>query len=484
MRVSLTSTRVIASLPPRQLAKARCFGDIASGGRRSGAAKQADGAVVVGGGLAGLAAAAALTKVAGVQHVTVLERSSAAAFGDEQAGAAVQLGPNGLRALRFLGGEPTLAAVRSAGTELAGTAIHPAGGAATMLIPDSAQADTGLPQVVVRWGALRAALANLLPEGGIVTGAGSEIAGYLLAGGGAVPASASGAPVAFEMGGRQAAIAAPLLVAADGLRSTFRPIVLAGVENVQELGGAEAAVGGAVKDGGRTNIKAVVRQPLPPGFAAKHTHAYFSPGGGLAVFAGPAGDGWTYWAVSIADDAAAPLLAAANPGRNLRASQAGVFEQFASSLGSSSGGFQLTQLLTHLISSEGDEVHFVVNLIGATDPARILLQRSEEAIAVGPALSSGDGRVVLVGDAAHGTSPDYGQAANFAMEDAAVLARCVRDAESLAEALQAYGEERVARCREMTARSAKGAAKAMRGEMSEDMSKWIFEWDIDHSPRG
>ena len=70
------------------------------------------------------------------------------------------------------------------------------------------------------------------------------------------------------------------------------------------------------------------------------------------------------------------------------------------------------------------------------------------------------------------------------MEDAAVLARCVRDAESLAEALQAYGEERVARCREMTARSAKGAAKAMRGEMSEDMSKWIFEWDIDHSPRG
>ena len=480
MRVSLTSTRVIASLPPRQLAKARCFGDIASGARRSGAAKQADGAVVVGGGLAGLAAAAALTKMAGVQHVTVLERFSAAAFGDEQAGAAVQLGPNGLRALRFFGGEPTLAAVRSAGTELAGTAIHPAGDAATMLIPDSAQADTGLPQVMVRWGALRAALANLLPEGAIVTGAGSDIAGYLLAGGGAVPASASGAPVAFEMGGRQAAIAAPLLVAADGLRSTFRPIVLAGVENVQELGGAEAAVGGAVKDGGRTNIKAVVRQPLPPGFAARHTHAYFSPGGGLAVFAGPAGDGWTYWAVSIADDAAAPLLAAASPGRNLRAAQVGIFDQFSSSLGCS----ELTQLLTHLVSSEGNEVQFAADLIGATDPARILLQRSEEAIAVGPALSSGDGRVVLVGDAAHGMSPAYGQAANFAMEDAAVLARCVRDAESLAEALQAYGEERVARCREMAARSAERAAKAMRGEVTEDVSKWIFEWDIDQNPRG
>ena len=116
--------------------------------QRSRAAQQADGLVVVGGGLAGLAAAAALTRVAGVQRVSVLERSSAAAFGDEEAGAAAQLGPNGLRALRFIGGDETLAAVRSAGTDLAGTAIHPGGGAPVMLIPDPAKADTGLPQVL------------------------------------------------------------------------------------------------------------------------------------------------------------------------------------------------------------------------------------------------------------------------------------------------------------------------------------------------
>ena len=69
------------------------------------------------------------------------------------------------------------------------------------------------------------------------------------------------------------------------------------------------------------------------------------------------------------------------------------------------------------------------------------------------------------------------------MEDAAVLARCVRDAKSLSEALQAYGEERVVRCCEMTARSAERAAKAMRGERAEDVSKWIFEWDIGQNPR-
>jgi hypothetical protein len=43
--------------------------------------------------------------------------------------------------------------------------------------------------------------------------------------------------------------------------------------------------------------------------------------------------------------------------------------------------------------------------------------------------------------------------------------------------------ERVTRCREMAARSAERAAKAMRREMTEDVSKWIYEWDIGQTPR-
>ena len=146
--ISVVLAIVIAILATRKKAGAKADTGVDASGQRSRAAQQADGLVVVGGGLAGLAAAAALTRVAGVQRVSVLERSSAAAFGDEQAGAAAQLGPNGLRALRFIGGDETLAAVRSAGTDLAGTAIHPGGGAAVMLIPDPAKADTGLPQVL------------------------------------------------------------------------------------------------------------------------------------------------------------------------------------------------------------------------------------------------------------------------------------------------------------------------------------------------
>merc|ERR1712087_1033400 len=41
-------------------------------------------------------------------------------------------------------------------------------------------------------------------------------------------------------------------------------------------------------------------------------------------------------------------------------------------------------------------------------------------------------------------------------------------------------KRRVSRCLEMQQRSAERAAKAMKGEQTEDVSKWIFEWDVDH----
>lgn len=55
------------------------------------------------------------------------------------------------------------------------------------------------------------------------------------------------------------------------------------------------------------------------------------------------------------------------------------------------------------------------------------------------------GRVALLGDAAHATTPTLGQGGAMAMEDALVLARCLADSSDLHTALTQYDELRVPR---------------------------------------
>ena len=52
------------------------------------------------------------------------------------------------------------------------------------------------------------------------------------------------------------------------------------------------------------------------------------------------------------------------------------------------------------------------------------------------------GRMVITGDAAHATSPSAGQGASLAIEDAVVLARCLRDANGVPEAFASYEQLR------------------------------------------
>src|SRR5207244_7777518 len=54
-------------------------------------------------------------------------------------------------------------------------------------------------------------------------------------------------------------------------------------------------------------------------------------------------------------------------------------------------------------------------------------------------------RMVILGDAAHATSPSSGQGASMAIEDAVVLAKCLRDSASVSDALEAYERARRAR---------------------------------------
>lgn len=72
------------------------------------------------------------------------------------------------------------------------------------------------------------------------------------------------------------------------------------------------------------------------------------------------------------------------------------------------------------------------------------------------------GRVVLVGDAVHAVSPSSGQGASLAMEDAAVLAKCLRDTNSLEQAFTTYENIRRERVERMVkwARTLGGAKMA------------------------
>jgi 2-polyprenyl-6-methoxyphenol hydroxylase-like FAD-dependent oxidoreductase len=62
-----------------------------------------------------------------------------------------------------------------------------------------------------------------------------------------------------------------------------------------------------------------------------------------------------------------------------------------------------------------------------------------------PARRYARGRVVLVGDAAHPTTPNLGQGANMAVDDAIVLARALRDEDTVPAALARYERERMER---------------------------------------
>ncbi|TMS00474.1 FAD-dependent oxidoreductase [Nonomuraea basaltis] len=87
-----------------------------------------------------------------------------------------------------------------------------------------------------------------------------------------------------------------------------------------------------------------------------------------------------------------------------------------------------------------------------------LVSRSE----VGPALPIHDlppvpvwhrGRVLLLGDAAHATSPSSGQGASLAVEDAVALARCLRDSADHREAFGRFEAERRPRVERVVAYS-------------------------------
>ncbi|GIH99510.1 FAD-dependent oxidoreductase [Planobispora takensis] len=86
-------------------------------------------------------------------------------------------------------------------------------------------------------------------------------------------------------------------------------------------------------------------------------------------------------------------------------------------------------------------------------------------------------RMVILGDAAHATSPSSGQGASMAIEDAVVLARCLRDVPGTGEAFTAYERLRRDRVERIVAhgkRSGDGKAPGPAGAFVRDLMMPAF----------
>ncbi|HEX7240126.1 MAG TPA: FAD-dependent monooxygenase [Longimicrobiaceae bacterium] len=333
-------------------------------------------ALVVGGGIGGLAAAVGLRRAG--WEVEVLERAPEI----REVGAGLTLWDNALRALDRLGmGELVERLEFPEGT---GGIWSWRGELLLPVSPAEVRERYGQRAAAVHRAELQAALLDALGRDRVRTGA--ECTGFREDAHGVVAELADGGSARGDV-----------LVGADGLRSVVRAA----------LHGAEPPV-----YAGYTAWRGVVEFPdterLRPGE---------SWGAGTRFGRVPLSDGRAYWfAVRDAPE------------------------------GERAAGGEKAELL---------------RLFGGWhEPVRELVEATpEEAILRGdvydrPTLRSwGRGRATLLGDAAHPMTPNLGQGACQALEDAAVLAQCLAGEAGVPEALRAYEARRVPRANAFVERS-------------------------------
>ena len=330
-------------------------------------------AVIVGGGIGGLATAISLRRAG--WEVEVLERAPALA----EVGAGIALWANGLQALDRLGvGER----VRAAARRHDGGAIRNAAGDTLMVLsePDTSAADEWLGGMIHR-ADLLAALADA--AGAVRTGA--EVVGVAPSGDAVVTTLADGSTVESDVA-----------VGADGIRSAVRRSILGDV---------------------------------PLRYA-----------------------GYTVWRW-VADFPSERLLAGETWGPGARFGQAALADgrAYVYATCDAPPGQHGAQGELPLLRERFASWHAPIpDLVNAAAEAEIL---RNDCFDIRPLRAWGRGRVTLVGDAAHAMTPNLGQGANQALEDAVVLGRCLARERDPERALRGYEAERRPRAARFQRRS-------------------------------
>jgi len=135
-----------------------------------------------------------------------------------------------------------------------------------------------------------------------------------------------------------------------------------------------------------------------------------------------------------------------------------------------------TEVKSELMARFGSWHEPVAAIIAATPPERIMRTDIHDRA---PIERWHSGRVVLLGDAAHPMTPNLGQGAGQAIEDAIVLDECLAQATRIEDALTRYEQRRVAR--------ANGIARASRqfgaiAQWSNPIAAWLRDRAMSLTP--
>ena len=308
-------------------------------------------------------------------------------------GAGVVLGANVIQQLTQL--SPALgAALLAAGVPVGGLQLEDETGRPLLAVSSAAYVRRHFrphPNLALRHADLQALLLAQLPAGMVRTS--HTFSKYVLASGGVV--------AHFANGHRASGHA---LVAADGLHSAVRTQLLPAAQP---------------RYAGYTCWRAVV--PAPAGLLPPNGPAVFRETWGATGRFGyvPVGRGQVYWFCCLnAAQPADPALAAYTP--------ADLARHFA-------------------------HYHPAVPALLAATPPEAMLWHDIVALPALPRFAFG--RVLLLGDAAHATTPNLGQGAGQALEDAFALAACFGKSTHPAVAFRAFEQARRARTQAIVRRS-------------------------------
>jgi 2-polyprenyl-6-methoxyphenol hydroxylase-like FAD-dependent oxidoreductase len=395
-------------------------------------------AVIIGCGIAGPVVAMALQRIG--MSATIYEAQPASA---DYTGAFLNLAPNGVNALRTLGLD---AEIEAHGFPCTGMIFWNGKGRRLGALSHADEQRYGARSMMIKRALLHEALREEAVRRGIRVEHGKKLAG--VEGVEGTSAGASGQPAVtarFEDGTRATG---DVLIGCDGIHSRTRQLILPDAPR--------PVYTGMIGCGGFTHAST-----LAPASGA--TQMTFGKRAFFGYFATPPGE--VYWFNNIS-----------YPGEPTRAELAAI----------SQDGWRQRLLALH-----------------DADPAPIPdIIRSAGDIGLYPIYDIPSlpawhrGLVCLVGDAAHATSPHAGQGASMALEDALVLAKCLRDIPAPERAFATFQSLRKQRVEKLILQARRtGAHKAvsnpllvwMRDRMmsfflariADDADAWVYSYQVD-----